>query len=71
MVPVVIRTEDDYWLRPRRRLGVLNPADVLPAGGVRVDVSVNEIVVGVTPQHSSSNESVGGTDDNLIDLIAT
>ena len=68
MVAVVIPTEDEYWLRPRRRLGVLKPADVLPAGGVRVDVSVNEIVVGVAPQQSSSNESVGGTDDNLIDL---
>ena len=63
MIAVVNSTEDDYWLRPRTRLGVLTPADVLPAGGGRVDVSVNEIVVGVAPQQSS-----GGTDDNLIDL---
>ena len=68
MVAVVNSTEDDYWLRPRTRLGVLKPADVLPAGGVRVDVSVNEIVVGVAPQQSSSKESFGGIDDNLIDL---
>ena len=66
---MVNSTEDDYWLRPRTRLGVLKPADVLPAGGVRVDVSVNEIVVGVAPQQSSSKESSGGTDDNLIDLL--
>ena len=68
MVAVVNSTEDDYWLRPRTRLGVLKPADVLLAGGVRVDVSVNEIVVGVALQQSSSKESSGGTDDNLIDL---
>ena len=68
MVSVVNSTEDDCWLRSRTRLGVLKPADVLPAGGVRVEVSVNEIVVGVAPQQSSSKEFSGGTDDSLIDL---
>ena len=35
----------------------------LTAGGDRVDMRVHEIVVGVTPEQSSSKESVGGTDD--------
>ena len=61
LVAVVNPTEDDYWLR--LRLGVLKPAYVLPAGGDRVDMRVHEIVIGVTPEQSSSKESVGGTDD--------
>ena len=68
MVAVVNPIEGDYWLRPQTQLTVLKPADVLPAGGVRVDVRVYKILVGVM-QQSSSKDSVGRTDDNLIDLL--
>ena len=43
MVAMVNPTENDFWLRPRTRLGILKPADVLPHGAVRVEVSMNEI----------------------------
>ncbi|KAI0214933.1 hypothetical protein LSAT2_033045 [Lamellibrachia satsuma] len=68
MVAMVNPTENDFWLRPRTRLGILKPADVLPHGAVRVDVSMNEIVVGVTPQRSPSIESDADSVEKLIDL---
>ena len=58
-VRVVNGLSNDVQLKPWTRPGVLHPA--VPHREVRVDVSVNEIVIGVTTQQPSSKEA--DTDD--------
>ena len=65
-VRVVNGSSNDVELKPRVRIGVLHPA--MPHREVRVDVSVNEIVIGETTQQPSSTEEKPGNVDSLIDL---
>ena len=64
---VVQATESDYYVWRRTRIGVLRIGDVLPES-VCVDVSANEIVVGVTP--GTSAVAATGEFEASIDLSA-
>ena len=72
-------TEKDFWVQPETRIGIVQPAEVLPPKDTGIIVNANEIVVGtksVVPTTSEPSQlsidltAFEGTDQELQDAKA-